>query len=242
MESVSPLEFSDQPFGNLGVGDVIGQDQFHQAEAFLVDDHVGAIAPEEDQVFLFAVDALAGVITQRGLAISSGRFMLVSRVAVGVFEIVFLGSGQDGFRIENELIEGGEAVFDQQGIQMGVDVLKDRVGQFLLEPIELGLVGKMFHLESAQVSQDAMGVEEFKQSQNGFDLFEMFDDQGAEHGMAGEAVASDAFIDVGQRRNIQGLKQGIVLPMEVGGLEEDLEVIKQGKLKSVHGKSSSVWV
>jgi hypothetical protein len=52
-----------------------------------------------------------------------------------------------------------------------------------------------------------MGVEEFKQSRDGFDLLEVFDDQGAEHGMAGAAIASDAGVDTGQRGKIKGFKQ-----------------------------------
>ena len=59
------------------VGDVVGQGQFDQTDAFFGDQGMSSEAPEEDEVLFFAADHLTGIVTQGSLGIAFGSFGFV---------------------------------------------------------------------------------------------------------------------------------------------------------------------
>ena len=74
------------------------------------------------------------------------------------------------------------------------------------EFVELGGVWKVAHIEAAHFGEDRVSVEEFDKARNRFELFEVFDDEGAQHGMARITGTTDATVGVAHSGKIKRFK------------------------------------
>jgi len=74
------------------------------------------------------------------------------------------------------------------------------------EFIKLRFIRQAAHVKAAHFGEDRLSVEELDEAGDGFDAFEMFDNEGAEHGMARIAGAANAGVGVADRGEIERLK------------------------------------
>lgn len=142
--------------------------------------------------------------------------MFVGHVAMRVFEVVLAGSGHDRLGIHNEVRQRDNALVDEFLIHGMMEFFDERGVGAGKEFVELGGVREVAHIEAAHFGEDRMSVEELDQARNGLDLFEVFDDQGPKHGMAGESGAPHASVGIGNVGKVERLKNEVVFSVEVG--------------------------
>ena len=100
--TVDALEFFNELTGSGSVLDIVGQGKLNKGYSFFRYDDMSAVPPEEDEVIFFTADGLVRVITESSVRIMFGLAMFIARVSFRVFEVVFPGSGHDGFRVDDK--------------------------------------------------------------------------------------------------------------------------------------------
>jgi len=172
-----------------------------------------------------------GVIAEGGLGISFGHLVSVGCVSVWILWVVLSRGGEDGFGVDDELLERDGALLDEGLVRSVKDVLELAVVGFFEEAIELRRIGESSHGEAAHLGEDGVGIEELNEPGDGLDLFEVFDEEGSEGGMSGIPGASDVGIEVFEAGQVEGGEEGMVFPIEIRAGDERLIVVEQRALK-----------
>lgn len=114
---VEALEFLEQFARDLGVGHVVGPGAFEEGQARVgVDDGVGAVTPEKDELFFFGLgigQRHVGIIAEGGRWISFWLPGLVSLIAANVFGVVVFGQRPDRLGVDGDHLEGENLLLDE---------------------------------------------------------------------------------------------------------------------------------
>jgi hypothetical protein len=79
-----------------------------------------------------------------------------------------------------------------------------------------------------------MGIEELDESGDEFDLFERFDDERSDEGMAGVSCTANAGIKVMKCGQIESGEDKVVFIKEVGVGDQGVKIVQEGGLFEIH--------